>query len=86
MIGDSFLLTCGGNRLGLFTILVSPVNEKELFFTRVVRRLERRVLKRLKHDYCSNPASGSYWLPIEHSLSPLFQNAALSYLGLLLSI
>lgn len=49
VIGDQlFTDVWGGNRLGLFTILVSPVNEKELFFTRVVRRLERRVLKRLK--------------------------------------
>lgn len=49
VVGDQiFTDVWGGNRLGLFTILVSPVDDKELFFTRLVRRLEKRVLKRLK--------------------------------------
>jgi len=49
VVGDQlFTDVWGGNRLGLFTVLVSPVNEKELFFTRLVRSIERRVLKRLK--------------------------------------
>ncbi len=49
VVGDQlFTDVWGGNRLGLFTILVSPVNDEEFFFTRLVRRIERRVLKRIK--------------------------------------
>ena len=48
VIGDQlFTDVLGGNRLGLFTILVTPVSEKEFIWTRIVRKLERIVLKKV---------------------------------------
>ncbi len=44
MIGDQlFTDVLGGNRLGLYTILVAPVSHVEGFWTRINRRLERLV-------------------------------------------
>lgn len=51
MIGDQLLTdVLGGNRLGLFTILVSPISETEGLFTRINRRIERIVLRRLRQQ------------------------------------
>ncbi len=48
VVGDQiFTDVLGGNRLNLFTILVVPINTKEFIGTRLVRVLERRVLKSL---------------------------------------
>lgn len=48
VVGDQiFTDVLGGNRLGLYTILVSPVSPREFVGTRVVRLLERLVLGRL---------------------------------------
>ena len=42
MIGDQLLTdVLGGNRLGLYTILVVPISKTEGFFTKVNRRVER---------------------------------------------
>lgn len=50
VLGDQlFTDVLGGNRLGLFTVLVIPVSEKEFVGTRVVRKAERWVLKKLKY-------------------------------------
>lgn len=47
VIGDQlFTDVLGGNRLGLFTILVIPISNKEFIWTRFVRKLEAFVLKR----------------------------------------
>ncbi len=47
VIGDQlFTDVLGGNRLGLFTILVSPISDKEFFWTRIVRKLEKHILKK----------------------------------------
>ena len=44
MIGDQlFTDVLGGNRLGLYTILVAPVSNVEGFWTRINRRMERVV-------------------------------------------
>ncbi|MGF7086449.1 HAD superfamily phosphatase (TIGR01668 family) [Kroppenstedtia sanguinis] len=44
MIGDQLITDVfGGNRLGLYTILVVPVSQGEGFFTRLNRRVERLV-------------------------------------------
>ncbi|MFD1406932.1 YqeG family HAD IIIA-type phosphatase [Kroppenstedtia eburnea] len=44
MIGDQLLTdVLGGNRLGLYTILVVPVSQAEGIFTKLNRRLERLV-------------------------------------------
>lgn len=50
MIGDQMLTDIlGGNRLGLTTILVRPISlNDESFFTRINRRIEKRIIARLK--------------------------------------
>ncbi len=48
VVGDQiFTDILGGNRLNLFTVLVVPLNPKEFIGTRLVRMIERRILKRL---------------------------------------
>ena len=47
VIGDQlFTDVLGGNRMGLFTILVSPISDKEFIWTRIVRKLEKRILRK----------------------------------------
>nr|WP_283408675.1 YqeG family HAD IIIA-type phosphatase [Anoxynatronum buryatiense] len=49
MIGDQiFTDVLGGNRLGVYTILVTPIKSKEFWWTTLVRPLEARVLHRMK--------------------------------------
>ncbi len=49
VIGDQiFTDVLGGNRMGLYTILVTPISDKEFIWTRLMRRLERLVLNYLK--------------------------------------
>lgn len=46
MVGDQvFTDVFGGNRLGLFTVLVVPINRREFIGTRLVRHIERVVLR-----------------------------------------
>lgn len=46
MVGDQLLTdVLGGNRMGLYTILVVPISNTEGFFTKVNRRIERRVFR-----------------------------------------
>lgn len=48
IIGDQvFTDVLGGNRMHAYTILVNPLSTTELGATRVMRRLERKVLRRL---------------------------------------
>lgn len=48
VIGDQlFTDILGAKRLGLFAILVRPLVEKEFFFTRFMRRIEAKILKRV---------------------------------------
>jgi HAD superfamily phosphatase (TIGR01668 family) len=50
VIGDQlFTDVLGGKRLGLTTILVTPRSKREFIGTKLVRILERRVLKNLKN-------------------------------------
>lgn len=45
IIGDQiFTDVLGGNRMGLYTILVTPIKSKEFWWTSLVRHLEKRVL------------------------------------------
>ena len=47
VIGDQlFTDVLGGSRLGLFTVLVAPISDKEFIWTRIVRLLEAFVLKK----------------------------------------
>lgn len=49
VVGDQvFTDVLGGNRMDLYTILINPVSRSELRTTRMVRRVERRVLTRLQ--------------------------------------
>lgn len=49
VVGDQiFTDVLGGNRMGLFTILVSPLDKYEFIGTRFMRKLERLILKRIK--------------------------------------
>lgn len=49
VIGDQlFTDVLGGKRLGLYTVLVVPLSRREFLGTRLVRRLERWVLRRLE--------------------------------------
>ncbi|HHU63948.1 MAG TPA: YqeG family HAD IIIA-type phosphatase [Clostridiales bacterium] len=48
VIGDQiFTDILGGNRLGLYTILVSPLSQREFFITRIVRLIEGYFLKQI---------------------------------------
>lgn len=49
VIGDQLLTDVfGGNRLGLHTILVSPVSQSDGFFTKFNRKVERTILNQMK--------------------------------------
>lgn len=51
VVGDQiFTDVLGGNRMDLYTILINPVSKRELRTTRMVRRVERRVLSRLQRQ------------------------------------
>lgn len=51
VIGDQLLTdVLGGNRMGLYTILVVPMSEAEGFFTRINRRLERIIFRWMKKN------------------------------------
>lgn len=49
MIGDQIMTDVfGGNKVGILTILVDPIKPKELFFTKINRFLEKRIMRKLK--------------------------------------
>ncbi len=49
LIGDQLLTDIlGGNRMGLYTILVTPVSEKDGLGTKINRRIERLIVPRMK--------------------------------------
>lgn len=51
VVGDQvFTDVLGGNRLGLYTILVNPISEKEFIWTKFPRMLERFVLGRKREN------------------------------------
>ena len=48
MIGDELLTDIwGGNRMNFTTILVNGISEEEPFHTRIIRSIEKRIIKRL---------------------------------------
>lgn len=48
VVGDQiFTDVLGGNRLGLYTILVAPVSRREFIGTKMMRLLEKRILNRM---------------------------------------
>jgi len=51
VVGDQILTdVLGGNRLGLHTILVAPISEKEFFWTKLTRQIERIVVGKQNSD------------------------------------
>ncbi|MGO1368251.1 MAG: YqeG family HAD IIIA-type phosphatase [Senegalia sp. (in: firmicutes)] len=49
IIGDQiFTDVLGGNRVGIYTILVVPIRSKEFWWTTIVRKFERFVLRNIK--------------------------------------
>lgn len=51
VIGDQiFTDVLGGNRLGMFTILVPPLHEKDFVWTKVMRIFEKRVFKKMEEE------------------------------------
>ncbi|HHT72764.1 MAG TPA: YqeG family HAD IIIA-type phosphatase [Firmicutes bacterium] len=57
VIGDQlFTDVYGGNRLGLYTILINPLSTRELRSTRLMRRLERRLFKTMAKRGLVSPA------------------------------
>ncbi|MDR3586646.1 MAG: YqeG family HAD IIIA-type phosphatase [Desulfosporosinus sp.] len=58
VIGDQlFTDILGGNRLGLYTILVTPINEHEFIGTRVVRQIEKVLVWMMKRFAPAKPFS-----------------------------
>lgn len=51
IIGDQiFTDILGGNRMGFYTILVEPLSSKDFIFTRLIRKLEKIVLKHYRRS------------------------------------
>ena len=51
VIGDQiFTDVYGGNRLGMYTILVKPIHKEEFFFVKLKRYPEKYILKRYYND------------------------------------
>lgn len=48
IIGDQFMTDIvGGNKVGITTILVNPLGEKDLIFTKINRYIEKKIMKKL---------------------------------------
>ena len=51
MIGDKiFTDVWGGNRIGVKTVLVTPINKKESFLTKIKRPFEKIILRKIKGE------------------------------------
>jgi uncharacterized protein len=58
VIGDQlFTDILGGNRLGLYTILVLPISDREFIGTRFLRQMERVLVWLMKHFATAKPQS-----------------------------
>lgn len=58
VIGDQlFTDILGGNRLGLYTILVTPINDREFIGTRFMRQMEKVLIWLMKHCAPAKPFS-----------------------------
>lgn len=52
IIGDQLLTdVLGGNRVGIYTILVDPIESSELIFTKINRFIEKLIMIKLKKKY-----------------------------------
>ena len=58
VIGDQlFTDILGGNRLGLYTILVTPMSDREFVGTRILRQMERALVWLMKRTAPAKPHS-----------------------------
>jgi len=58
VIGDQlFTDILGGNRLGLYTILVTPINDQEFIGTRIMRQMEKVLVWMMKRFASAKPYS-----------------------------
>lgn len=49
IVGDQLMTdVLGGNSVGITTILVNPISHKDIIFTKLNRRMERHIYKRLE--------------------------------------
>ena len=50
IIGDQIITdVLGGNRIGIFTILIEPLESKELKITSINRFLERKIIQKMEN-------------------------------------
>ena len=50
IIGDQILTdVLGGNLVGITTILVNPISQKDFFLTNFTRIIERKIIKKLRN-------------------------------------
>ena len=50
LIGDEIIADVfGGNRMGFTTILVNGISEEEPLHTRIIRKFENRIIKKLNN-------------------------------------
>ncbi|SIS36754.1 YqeG family HAD IIIA-type phosphatase [Salimicrobium flavidum] len=50
VVGDQLLTdVLGGNLAGYYTVLVTPIVETDGFWTKINRKIEKRIMKRLEH-------------------------------------
>lgn len=51
IIGDQFYTDIwGGNRVGITTVLVNPMSNTDMFFTRFARKIEKKLLKKMAKE------------------------------------
>ncbi len=51
VVGDQLLTDIlGGNRTGMYTILVTPISSNEFIGTKIIRQIERFFLQRIKNN------------------------------------
>ena len=49
IIGDQILTdVVGGNKVGILTVLINPISNKDFFITKFNRFREKRIMKRLR--------------------------------------
>ena len=49
IIGDQILTdVVGGNKVGILTVLINPISNKDFFITKFNRIRERRIMKKLR--------------------------------------
>ncbi|NLJ75217.1 MAG: YqeG family HAD IIIA-type phosphatase [Firmicutes bacterium] len=58
VVGDQlFTDVFGGNRLGLYTILINPLSSQELKTTKFMRKLEKRMIERMVRQGFLDPTA-----------------------------